>query len=89
MSDLMSRFISNRKKIIFVRSQKAAGKCVQCQHPWYDGTCSCGKWGAKEERFAMEVEKEMRSSIREQKSKIRGIDDGLLSEKELEKLWTR
>lgn len=26
----------------FSRSQQAAGRCVQCAHPWYDGVCSCG-----------------------------------------------
>jgi len=26
----------------------AEGKCEQCQHPWHDGICSCGKNGEEE-----------------------------------------
>jgi len=27
----------------WARQAKAIGACIQCQHPWYDGMCSCGR----------------------------------------------
>lgn len=37
---------------LHIRKAKTAGRCQQCQYPWRDGKCSCGKWGAVENEIA-------------------------------------
>jgi hypothetical protein len=34
-------------------ARKAEGRCVQCQYPWYDGLCECGKGGPSLEADAV------------------------------------
>lgn len=74
---------------------KAAGKCEQCQYPWHDGTCSCGKWGKAEEdllkviapilkRISDEADKEME---RQRQAELKKINASLKPVKELQDLW--
>ena len=85
----MSDWLCARKVIIFADSQKAAGKCEQCQYPWNDGLCACGKSGALEERAAKEFYEDYRAAaIKEQDAALkREPCEGLLSVDELSKLW--
>lgn len=80
-----------------IRQARAAGQCEQCQHPWWDGMCSCGKYGDEEERIldivwpilnqeANEASKKM--AIRT-KLEIKRFDDSLKPVKELQELWKR
>jgi hypothetical protein len=34
---------------------KAKGWCEQCQHPWYDGECTCGHFDDPEVEAALEL----------------------------------
>jgi len=78
-----------------IRKAKDDGKCVQCQHPWYDGICSCGKYGDEEKAILEMVEPLLSANNREFEAnlvlvlnkEIEKIDAGLKTEKELEGLW--
>ena len=48
----MSKVEDNRLIKKHIKKAKAAGKCEQCQRPWHDGICSCGKFGLDEEAIA-------------------------------------
>lgn len=70
-------------------------KCNQCQHPWHDGTCSCGGWGAAEERIKAkaqpildaEYQKHRDRAVKQQAEDGKGIDAGLQPVGKLEGLW--
>ena len=40
--------LKNRKIKRHIQKAIAEGKCEQCQYPWHDGICSCGKNGEEE-----------------------------------------
>jgi len=48
----MSRIEDNRLIKKHIKKAKASGKCEQCQRPWHDGICSCGKSGLDEDSIA-------------------------------------
>ena len=77
-----------------IAKAKKAGKCVQCQHPWHDGICSCGKWGTVEQEMQRIAIKNrfvgvvlMDGLKQEIKREVRRIDANLKSVKELGKVW--
>ena len=82
---------------VWVHNMKAqkAGKCLQCRRPWYDGSCSCGQWGAEEERIAKlvapilaERDRQLRERYAKQQAEdIRKIDASLKTVKELQRVW--
>ncbi len=89
---------SDRKAIMgHIREAKREGKCIQCQHPWYDGICSCGKWGEKEASIAKLVNGLMEEKLKveelerevERQEEVRKIDESLLEVEDLSRLWER
>jgi hypothetical protein len=78
-----------------IRKALVAHQCTQCQYPWFDGICSCGKWGEEEKRIqelAVSLlganDKEFRRILAEaSKKEIAGIDANLKSVEELLDLW--
>jgi sulfate adenylyltransferase subunit 1 (EFTu-like GTPase family) len=36
---------------------KKQGKCIQCQHPWYDGLCECGLSTVRDQGIEIEIVK--------------------------------
>ena len=80
---------------VHIRQARAAGQCEQCQHPWWDGMCSCGKWGDEEKRIVAMVAPILAQEAREyaakiatrMKLKVKRIDAKLKPVKELEKVW--
>jgi restriction endonuclease len=74
---------------------KAAGKCEQCQNPWHDGTCSCGKWGKAEEDLLKIIDPILKKILdedaakvkKQQEADIKKINASLKPVKELSPLW--
>ena len=89
-------YLDRRSIIAHSLQAKIEGKCIQCQHPWYDGTCSCGKWGEQEKNIEavvnkIEGEKEAKEELKreiESQEEVRRIDESLLGVEDLsDKLW--
>lgn len=91
----MSDWLCSRKVIIFAAAQKSAGKCEQCQYPWNDGLCSCGKWGTEEELVAKEYYADYRAAEAANEraaasaKRVAEAEKDFLSVDELSKLWER
>lgn len=73
-----------------MRKAKRDGKCFQCQHPWHDGMCLCGRWGDEEKRIlavVVPILRDMRPKDMRLKEEVERIDAELFPVKELEGLW--
>lgn len=77
------------------RKARKAGKCLKCRRPWYDCVCTCGQWGADEEKLLKKVQpileekdrKDQEAEAKAQAEEVRKIDASLKPVRELEELW--
>ena len=84
----------------WTKQAKGMGACIQCQHPWYDGICSCGMAEKKLHKFltvtllplVARLHKEgwlfkYERTVAQRMLKVTTEKETFLPKKKLQKLW--